>query len=104
MHHGLAADKEQVADVVPDGDVDHVLGFLQRDAAALLRVEAIDREVAEIALGVADVGDGELQVTGAAVVQDVPDHPEGAGPRFRHRPGHVLGRRDAGVGGVIGSN
>src|SRR5262245_11495136 len=73
MHHGFAADEEEVTDVILYGDVDDVLGFLQRDAAAGLRIELGASKAAEIAIGVADVCDGELEVAGTAVVEDFAD-------------------------------
>jgi len=79
MDDRFAADEEEVADVVFDADIDDVFGFLEGDAAALLGIEAIDSEAAKVAFGVADIGDGELEVAGAAVVEDVFDELKGAG-------------------------
>ena len=66
----LAADEEEVADVVFDANVNDIAGFLKGDAVALAGVELVAGEAAEAALGVADIGDGELEVAGAAVVED----------------------------------
>ena len=55
VHQRFAADKQQVADVIFDGDVDDIPRFLQRDAAALLGIKPVHGEAAEIALGIADV-------------------------------------------------
>ena len=57
--------------MILDADIDHILCFLQGDAAALFGVESIDGEAAEIAFGIADVRDGKLEVTGPAVVKDL---------------------------------
>ena len=51
VDHRFAAHKEQVANVVLPRDVDHVARFLQRDAAALLRIKPVHGEPAEIAGG-----------------------------------------------------
>ena len=75
MDQRFAADKEQVADVVFDADVDHVPRLFQGDAAALARVESVHGESAKIALGVADIGDGKLQIAGAAMRQDFAGEP-----------------------------
>src|SRR6185437_388025 len=78
VDHWLAADEEKIADVIFDGNFDDVLGFLQGDAAAGFRVEFGAGKTAEVAIGVADVGDGKLQVTGAAVVEHFADQFEKA--------------------------
>src|SRR5262249_44104299 len=66
----FAADEEQIADVILHGDVDDILRFLQGDAAAGFGIKFRTGKTAEIAIGIADVRDGELQVAGAAVVED----------------------------------
>ena len=75
----LAADEQQVADMVFDADIDDVPGLGEGYAAALFGVEPIDGETAEIAFGVADVGDGKLQIARPAVIQDIFEKPEGGG-------------------------
>ena len=68
VHQRLAAHKEQVADVVLDADVDRRPAL---PSSVTLRrwlgIEAVHGESAKIAFGVADVGDGELQIARAAV-------------------------------------
>ena len=71
VDQGFAADEEEVADLVTLADVDHVARFGPGHAAALARVKAVDRKPAELAAGVADIGDRELEVAGTAVVQDL---------------------------------
>jgi hypothetical protein len=66
----LAADEKEVADVVLDTDGNDIAGFLQGDAAALAGIEFVPGEPAKIALGVADIGDGELEEARSAVVED----------------------------------
>ena len=80
--------------MVFDADVYDVFGFLKGDAPALLGIEAIDSEAAEVAFGVADVGDGKLEIAGAAVVEDVFDELKGAG--FWARNGTEKGVFDPG--------
>ncbi len=74
----FATDEQEVADVIADGDVNDIAGFLKGDAAALPGIETVHREAAEIALRIANVGDGELEVTGAAVIEDFAEEFEGA--------------------------
>ena len=45
MHQRFAADKQQIADVILHGDVDDVLRFLQRHAAALLWDQIDPRQI-----------------------------------------------------------
>ena len=70
MDHGFAAHEEEVADVIFQGDVDGQLGFVEGDATARLGIEFGARETAEIAIGVANVRDGKLEVAGTAVIQN----------------------------------
>src|SRR5215469_3723457 len=55
--------------MVLNRDVNNVFGLLESHAVALLRVEAIHRKSAKFTFGIADIGDGELQVAGTAVFQ-----------------------------------
>ena len=71
MDHWFAADKEEIPDMIADGDVDDIARFLQGDTAALFRIEAIDGKPAEIAAGVANVRDRELEITGPAVLENL---------------------------------
>ena len=73
MDHWLAADEEQVADVIFHRDVHDALRLVQRDAAARLRIKLGAREAAKAAVGVADVGDGKLQIARPAVIEDFAD-------------------------------
>ena len=45
--------------------------LLQGDAAALAGIEAVHGKSAEIAFGVADIGDGKLQIARPAVLQNL---------------------------------
>jgi hypothetical protein len=85
MDQWFAADEEEIADVIFDGDVDDVLRFLERDATAHLGIETIDREAAEIAFGVADVGDGELQIARTTMRKDFAKKFERTFLRLNHR-------------------
>ena len=71
MHHRLATDEEQVADVIFHGDVNHIARLLQRHAAPRLRIELRARKSAEAAIGIADVRNRKLQITRAAVIQNL---------------------------------
>ena len=59
--------------MVADADVDDFRGFLKSNAFTLFRVEVGSSETAEVAVGVADVGYCELEVTGTAVIQNFAD-------------------------------
>ena len=85
----FAADEEQVADVIFYRDVDDILRFLEGDAAAGFGIEFGARKTAEIAIGVADVRDGELQVARTAVVED-----------FAHQFEQAFLRADDGLGKI----
>ena len=61
--------KQQITDVVFNADIDDLTGLLQCYALALLRIEFIGGETAEIAFGVADVRNGELEITRPPVVE-----------------------------------
>ncbi len=97
MGHRFAADKEEEADTVFDADIDRVIGLLERDAFAGFGVEAIDGEAAEIAVGIADVGDGELEVARAATAQALPEQRPEAGLAYLGR----LRRIDVGALGAL---
>ena len=58
----FSADKEQIADVVLDRDVNHIARLFPSDRTPAARVEFVHREIAKIAAGIADIGDGELQI------------------------------------------
>src|SRR2546426_11663401 len=81
MDERLATDKQQIADVVFDTDVDDVPCFLQGHASALLGIEPVDRKTAKVAFCVANVGNGELQIARPAMIQYVPKQFEDT--RFR---------------------
>src|SRR5437867_11207167 len=80
MHHRLAADKEQVTDMILHRDVDDIPRFLQGDAVPRFGIELRTRKTAEVAIGIADVGDGELQIAGPAVIEDFLEQLPGALP------------------------
>src|SRR5262249_39828676 len=44
-------------------------GFLECDAPALLRIKPVHGKPAKIAFGIAYIGDGELKITGPAMVE-----------------------------------
>lgn len=46
--------------MVFDAEVDDVLGFLDCDAPPLTGIKLVHRETAEIALGIVDIGNGNL--------------------------------------------
>ena len=73
MHHRFAADEQQIADVVFYGDVNHVARFLQRHAAPRLGIKLGAGKSTKAAVGIADVGDGELQIARPAVIQNFAD-------------------------------
>jgi hypothetical protein len=66
----FAADEEEVADVVVDANINDIAGLIQGDAAAPAGIKLVAGEPAKIALGVADIGDGELKEARSAVVED----------------------------------
>ena len=68
----FAADKQHVADMILDTNIQHVPRLFQRDAAPLAGIEPVHGETAEIAFGVADVGDGKLQIARPAVGENLP--------------------------------
>jgi len=94
MHHGFATDEEEVADVIADADVDGVPGFLEGDGASGFGIELGTCEPAEVAVGVAEIGDGELEIPGTGVIEHIADE---ANEAF---PGCLYGRgREGAVGG-----
>jgi hypothetical protein len=94
----LAADEEQVADVVLHRDVHHVLRFLQGHAAAGPGIQLGTGETTETAVGVAEVGDGELEVARAAVAKDFSDEFEDALAWPLDRTGDGLSKGSIGDG------
>jgi hypothetical protein len=88
VNERFAAHEQQVAYMVLEADIDYVPCLLERDAAELPGIEPVDREVAEIAFGIADIGDGKLQVARSAVVENVPDQLKGALRRADDGCGH----------------
>lgn len=70
VDHGFASDEEQITDVVADADVDDAPGFLEGDGAPVLGIEFGSCEAAETTVRVAEIGDGELEIAGAGVVED----------------------------------
>ena len=93
MHHRFTAHEQEIANVILDRHIDGQFGFIERDTAARARIEFGAREPAEIAIGVADIGDGKLQITRATVVQDLAEKLERAFPGPRHRLRKITGRR-----------
>ena len=81
VNQGFSADKKQVADVVFGGDVDDIARFLKGDAPSLFGVEAIHGEATKIALGIANIGDRELQIARTAVIEHISDELGPAGSR-----------------------
>ncbi len=76
MHHRLAANEEQIADVIFHRDVHHVARFLERDAASRLGIKLRPRKSAEAAIGIANVRDGKLQIARPAMIQHFADELE----------------------------
>ena len=87
VHQRFAPHKQQVTDVIFHRDVDDVLGFLERDAAALPGIEPVHREAAEIAPGIADVGDGKLEIARSAVAENFAEQSKQPFLRPRAGPG-----------------
>jgi hypothetical protein len=100
MRKWFAADEKEIADMISARDIDHVARFPQSHAATFSRIKLVDGESAEIAFRIADIRDGELEITRPAVPQHVPQECErtffsrkdrrrgwncGSG-RFRRRP------------------
>src|SRR5262245_29239426 len=71
MNERFPANEEQVANVIAHTDIDDVPRLSQCDAATLLWVKPIHREAAEIAARIANVGDGELQITRTGVFKNL---------------------------------
>jgi len=84
MHKWFAADEKQVADMISDRDVDRVARFLQRHATALLRIEAVDSEPAEIAARVTYIRDRELQIPGTPMRKHLTQQTERAFSSFAY--------------------
>ena len=106
VHERFAAHKQQIADVIFHRDVDDIPGFPERHAAALLRIEPVHRESAEVALRIADIRDGELEITRTAVLEHLTDQfentflrPGDGSGEIRRRPGRFRSRRVGSQGG-----
>src|SRR5262245_33134440 len=80
MHQRLTANKKQIANMVFDADIDHVPGLGQRNASALPGIKPVYREPAEVALGVPDVRNSELEIAWPAMVQHIGDQFSNAAP------------------------
>jgi len=100
MDERFTADKKEISDVVLDGDIDDIAGFLKGHTAALFRVEAVDRKAAKIAFGVANIGDGELQIARTTMIEHVAEKfspamsPQDVIPRrFQFSQGRLRPRR-----------
>ena len=78
MHHRLAADEKQVADVIFQRDVNTSALPVERHASPRLGIKLRARKSAEIAVGIANVGDGKLEIARPAVVQNFADQLERA--------------------------
>src|ERR1041385_1220935 len=76
----FASDKEQVANMVVDTDVNNVPGLAERHTAALLRIEPVHSKSAEVAFRVANIGNRKLQIARAAMVEDILEQPETTAP------------------------
>ena len=73
MHHRFAADEKQIANVVLDANINHVTRLLKRHAASGFRIEFRTRKAAKIAVRIANVRDGKLQVTRPAMIEHFTD-------------------------------
>ena len=67
VDEGFTPDEQDVADMVFQGDVDHIPGFLEGDAVPSFWIELIDCKATEVTFCVANVGDGELEVAWASI-------------------------------------
>src|SRR5258708_736851 len=85
----LTPHEQQIADVVLRRDGNDILRLLERYATALLGIETVHSESAEIAFRVANIGDGELQVTRSAVVKHFPQQLPRAVAGLRTRCAYV---------------
>src|SRR5262249_48235571 len=61
----------QVSNMVLNANVDDIARLGQGDAPALFRIKPIHGEATKIAFRVTDVRNGELQVTGTAMIEDL---------------------------------
>ena len=98
VNHRFAADEQQVADVILHRDVHHVLRFLERHTAACFRIKLRARETAKVAIRVADVGDGELEITRPAMFEHFADQFEHALLRFHDGLGKIHRDRRGPIG------
>src|SRR6266581_4876154 len=61
--------EKQVTNVILHRDVHHVLRFLERHTAGRFGIKLRAGEAAEVAIGIADVRDGKLEITRPAVIE-----------------------------------
>ena len=85
VHQRLPAYEQQIPNVVPHADIDHIPRFLQRDAAPFCGVEPVHCKPAKIAFRVANVGDRELQIARPAVIEHLAKKLKSAGLGSRDR-------------------
>ena len=85
----FSANKKHIANVVFDRDVDHIARLFPRDRTPVARLEFVHREIAKLAAGIANIGDGELQKSGAAVIKHFAQKAQKGLFRFDHRGGEL---------------
>jgi hypothetical protein len=69
MHHRFATNEQQIADVIFDGDVNDVTRFLQRHAVPGFGIKLGAGKTAEIAVRIANVRDGKLEIARSAMIK-----------------------------------
>jgi hypothetical protein len=73
MYHWFTTDEEEVADMVFKRDINGITRFLQCHTATGFGIELRSCESTEIAVSIANVGDGKLKITRPAMAEDFAD-------------------------------
>ena len=73
MHHGFATHEKQVADLVLKRDVNGITPFLQCHTATGLGIKLRACESTEIAVCIANVGDGKLKIARSTMAENLTD-------------------------------
>ena len=104
MHHRLAPDEQQIADVIAHADVDHILRLRERHASARLRIKLRAREPAKPAVRIANIRDRKLEIPRPAMLQDLAEQAEQPLLRADYRLGKIRrpARRSSGRRGGRG--
>ena len=90
VNHRLPAHEQQITNMVANSDVDDVLGLFQGHRTALLGVKLTARKTAETAVGIANIGDRELEVAGAAMIEHLANQFKNRDLRSRHRHRKII--------------